>query len=112
MLLAFGYDCSITAPDDKALRAAAQAGQTAIRPNNGTSYTIGPSCSTLYATTGSAPDYFYGVSGAKYSYTIELRDTGRYGFTLPASQIRDTVGETWNGVLSMLAVACCRTPTG
>ena len=105
MLLAFGYDCSITAPDDKALRAAAQAGQTAIRPKSGTSYTIGPSCQTLYATTGSAPDYLYAVSGAKLSYTIELRDTGRYGFVLPASQIKETVQETWDGVLSMLDVA-------
>jgi hypothetical protein len=36
-----------------------------------------------------------------YSYLLELRDTGDYGFELPASQIVDTAVETWNGIKAM-----------
>ncbi|KAI1257137.1 hypothetical protein MGN70_000176 [Eutypa lata] len=102
ILWPYGYDCTILAPDDDDLRAAASVAQAAVQGVSGTRYTVGPSCSTLYPTTGSAPDYVYAVSGADYSYTMELRDTGRYGFTLPANQIQPTVTETWQGVLAAL----------
>lgn len=39
----------------------------------------------------------------KYSFTPELRDTGRYGFVLPANQIRPTAVETWAGFRYLLA---------
>ena len=35
---------------------------------------------------GGSDDYAYDF-GAKMSYTIELRDNGRYGFILPESQV-------------------------
>lgn len=48
----------------------------------------------LYTTTGTASDWFYGDDATSTNggykaagYTIELRDTGRYGFQLPADQI-------------------------
>ncbi|RYP51654.1 hypothetical protein DL768_003052 [Monosporascus sp. mg162] len=102
ILWPYGYDCNLVVPDDRALNALASAGQSAIQGVSGTSYTVGNSCRHLYATTGSGPDYVYGVGGAAYSYTIELRDKGNYGFTLPASQIQPTVRETWAGVVAML----------
>ena len=46
----------------------------------------------LYLTTGSASDWFYSDDANmnnKYraaGYTIELRDTGTYGFVLPPDQ--------------------------
>jgi hypothetical protein len=30
-----------------------------------------------------------------------LRDTGEFGFELPASQIMETAVETWNGIKAM-----------
>lgn len=36
---------------------------------------------------GTSDDWFKGVPRAKYSYTVELRDKGKYGFVLPASEI-------------------------
>jgi hypothetical protein len=33
---------------------------------------------------GGADDYAKGGAGIKYSYTVELRDSGRHGFVLPA----------------------------
>jgi len=39
-----------------------------------------------------------GGPNIKYSHCIELRDTGRYGFILPASQIIPTAEEMWEAV--------------
>lgn len=40
-----------------------------------------------YAAAGATDDWCKGVAGVKYSFTVELRDTGNYGFLLPANQI-------------------------
>lgn len=53
-------------------------------------YTVGPSGSTLYPAAGGSDDWARGALNIKYAYTVELRDTGRYGFVLPASQIQPT----------------------
>lgn len=37
--------------------------------------------------SGASDDWAKAVPKAKFAYTIELRDRGRYGFTVPASQI-------------------------
>lgn len=100
--LAYGYDCSASAENNAALQSLATAARTAIAGVSGTSYTIGRSCSTLYATTGSSVDYVDATGNATYSYTYELRDRGTYGFVLPANQITPTAVETWAGVLVML----------
>jgi len=60
-------------------------------------YTSQPSWA-LYPTTGSAQDWYYGGAKIPLSYTIELRDTGRYGFQLPANQIIPTAEENWAAV--------------
>ena len=36
---------------------------------------------------GASDDWAKGVAGIKYVYTIELADTGKYGFVLPPSYI-------------------------
>ncbi|KAL1865043.1 hypothetical protein Daus18300_007390 [Diaporthe australafricana] len=102
ILWAYGYNCAATAENNAALQSLATAARTAIAGVSGTSYTIGKSCSTLYATTGSSVDYIDATGNATYSYTYELRDTGTYGFVLPANQIQPTAVETWAGVLVML----------
>ena len=48
--------------------------------------------------SGGSDDWSKAVLGIKYSYTIELRDQGRYGFLLPEDQIIPTGEETWAGV--------------
>lgn len=42
---------------------------------------------------GGSDDWAYDL-GIKYAYTFELRDTGRYGFLLPESEIKPTCEET------------------
>uniref|UniRef100_A0ACB8FAW7 Carboxypeptidase B n=1 Tax=Sphaerodactylus townsendi TaxID=933632 RepID=A0ACB8FAW7_9SAUR len=60
---------------------------------HGTKYTYGPGASTIYPAAGGSDDWAYD-QGIKYSFTFELRDTGRYGFALPESQIKPTCEET------------------
>jgi len=64
----------------------------------GTEYEVGAPSHILYSNSGSSRDYAKGVPGIKYSYTIELRDTGDFGFLLPPQQILNTCEETWEGV--------------
>lgn len=66
----------------------------ALQKVSGTKYTVGPSGSELYPAAGASDDWAKGVMKIKYSYTVELRDTGRFGFTLPASYIKSTGEET------------------
>lgn len=47
----------------------------------------------LDPAAGGSDDWAYDL-GIKYAYTFELRDTGRYGFLLPESQIKPTCEET------------------
>ncbi|KAF2005168.1 hypothetical protein P154DRAFT_353920 [Amniculicola lignicola CBS 123094] len=105
ILWPYGYDCNLRTPNDADHRRLATNAAAAIRAVYGTTYTIGPACATLYATTGDSTDYTDVPGNSTYSYTYEVRDTGRYGFTLPANQIQPTVRETWEGVVSMLKAA-------
>ncbi|XP_065700923.1 carboxypeptidase B [Patagioenas fasciata] len=58
-----------------------------------TQYEYGPGATTIYPASGGSDDWAYDA-GIKYSFTFELRDTGRYGFLLPESQIKPTSEET------------------
>ena len=51
--------------------------------------------------SGGSKDYTYGALKIKYSFALELRDKGRYGFLLPANQIVPTAMETFQGIKAM-----------
>jgi len=50
-------------------------------------------------SSGGSPDWFYGPGKFSLAYTIELRDTGTYGFQLPADQIIPTGQESYSGFI-------------
>jgi len=77
----------------------AQNAVAALTAVHGKSYEIGSSTNTIYLASGGSDDYAKGTAGVKYSYTIELRDTGLYGFQLPASQIIPSGEETFEALL-------------
>lgn len=56
----------------------------------------------LYLSAGTAQDWFYAETGG-LAYTIELRDTGDFGFVLPPSLILPTATENWAGFLHLAA---------
>lgn len=49
----------------------------------------------LALAAGGSDDWALGVGGAEYSYTIELRDKGQFGFDLPPEQIIPTGEENY-----------------
>ena len=62
----------------------------ALHAVHGSEYVTGCLACVLYVASGTAVDWAYGGADIKYSYTIELRDTGEYGFVLPPDQIIPT----------------------
>jgi len=51
----------------------------------------------LYPAAGASDDWYKGSLGSRFSFTTELRDTGRYGFILPPAQIIPSGEEMWAG---------------
>ena len=53
-------------------------------------------------SSGSSADYTYAVADIKFSYGVELRDTGDFGFVLPPDQIIPTSEESFEGLKVIL----------
>ena len=51
--------------------------------------------------SGGSDDWAKGIAGVKYSYTIELRDSGHHGFLLPASAIEPTGKEIYQSLRTL-----------
>lgn len=98
----YGYSCTAVATNSNTLNTLASGVAAAIKAVYGTTYKSGPICKTIYQATGTSVDYVNDVSKSKYTFTIELRDTGTNGFVLPASQILPTGVETWAGFRYLL----------
>ncbi|XP_019604411.1 carboxypeptidase B [Rhinolophus sinicus] len=91
MLYPYSYDYKVT-ENNVELNALAKATVKELATLHGTKYTYGPGATTIYPAAGGSDDWAYD-QGIKYAFTFELRDKGRYGFTLPESQIRPTCEE-------------------
>ena len=93
----YGYSCTAVAANNARLQSLAGGAASAIRAVYGTPFKYGPICTTIYPATGTRVDYVNDVSKAKYTFTSELRDTGNYGFVLPAAQIAPSGVEAFAG---------------
>ncbi|XP_004677102.1 PREDICTED: carboxypeptidase A1 [Condylura cristata] len=100
LLYPYGYT-KTPCRDQQELDQLAAAAVKALASLYGTKYTYGSTYTTIYQASGNTVDWTYD-QGIKYSYTFELRDTGRYGFLLPASQIIPTAQETWLALLTIM----------
>ncbi|KAL2917902.1 hypothetical protein HK105_202315 [Polyrhizophydium stewartii] len=97
----WGYTCTnIPTADYNDLNSGGSKAVAALKAVNGVSFTNGPICSTIYQASGSTVDWTY-TNGIKYSYAVELRDRGNYGFTLPASQIVPSGDEVVAAVVAL-----------
>lgn len=99
---AYGYTCDKVPENNDELQTLAGTFVDALQSVHNTPYEYGPICSTIYQTPGSSVDYAQDVIGADYVFTAELRDTGNYGFILPAEQIVPSGEETWEGVKALI----------
>ncbi|NWI10949.1 CBPA1 Carboxypeptidase, partial [Crypturellus soui] len=100
LMYPYGYKTE-PAPDHDELDALAAKAVQDLAAVHGTRYTYGSIIDTIYQAAGTTVDWAYD-HGVKYSYTFELRDTGRYGFLLPASHIVPTATETWPALLDIM----------
>ena len=94
ILLPWGFTTE-NAPGYDKLMNMANKGNEALYAVHQTSYEAGCIPCLLYVASGGSMDWALGEAGIPYSYGMELRDTGRYGFILPADQIIPTAEETW-----------------
>ncbi|KAJ8043775.1 Mast cell carboxypeptidase A [Holothuria leucospilota] len=102
LLYPWAYSANVGYPPDYTDHSeAAAVGVSAIKSVYGTIYTHGPVAKLLYSASGNSIDWGYANLGAKYSYAVELRDTGEYGFLLPEDQIEPTGVETFELVRSL-----------
>jgi len=96
ILYPWGYD-RVDARDSAELHRMGTVGARAM----GRHFKVGSAAKVIYEAAGTSFDWAKGGAGIKYSYTIELPDTGRYGFFLPASWINRTAREAARAVKAM-----------
>jgi len=90
----WGYTTDL--PKDYTIQNTLSASATdALSAVSGTQYQYGPIATTIYPASGSSADWTYAQANVLYSYGVELRDEGQYGFLLPASQIVPSGQETY-----------------
>jgi len=93
VLRPYGWGTSAP-PNEAAAKAVGDAISANIRAYSGYAYTS-QRAYQLYLASGIASDWYNSKGGAPLAYTIELRDTGQYGFQLPPAQIIPTGNENW-----------------
>ncbi|XP_076679450.1 carboxypeptidase B isoform X2 [Andrena cerasifolii] len=100
ILYPWGYDKRVP-PDYADLERVGREMSEAMRKEGGanSAYKVGNSATTLYAASGGSDDWAKAMLKMKYTYTIELRDTGKHGFVLPSRYIIPTSKEALAAVL-------------
>jgi len=94
ILLPWGWTYDEPANIDDLYRVA-EAGNAALYAVHQKTYDVGCIPCMLYVASGGSLDWTLGQLGIPYSYGMELRDTGMYGFLLPPDQIIPTGEEAW-----------------
>jgi murein tripeptide amidase MpaA len=96
----WGYTSDLP-PDYELQNAGSEIAVNALEAVYGTKYDYGPIATTIYPASGSSCDYTYGACNVTFSYGVELRDTGKYGFLLPEDQILPSGIETFAAVTAL-----------
>ena len=73
--------------------------RNAIAGATGAAYVAGPVSTTLYLASGGSVDWMYGAQDM-LAWTIEVRDTGTYGFVIPPSEVLPCARENWAALLA------------
>lgn len=94
LMYPFASSCATPVPDEEDLLEAALGAVKEVRsPGNPTLpgtpavYSSGRVCELLVGNWGNSIDWAYAHAGVKWSFALELRDTGSHGYRLPASRI-------------------------
>ncbi|CAO1308920.1 unnamed protein product [Diamesa serratosioi] len=87
------------------LQAVGEAAAERLFQKHKTPYEVGNSFEVLYQTSGASPDHVLGKYKVPFAYTIEMRDTGRFGFFLPADQIISNAEEVFDSFVGLVQKA-------
>ncbi|XP_047720852.1 carboxypeptidase B2 [Prionailurus viverrinus] len=96
----YSYNRSKTKDHEELSLVASEAVRAIENTNRNTRYTHGSGSESLYLAPGGSDDWIYDL-GIKYSFTIELRDKGKYGFLLPERYIKPTCTEALAAVFKI-----------
>ncbi|XP_062551927.1 zinc carboxypeptidase-like [Armigeres subalbatus] len=83
----------------------AEAAAIALSERYGTLYKFGNTADVLYIASGSSRDWALGFHDVPIAASYEFRDTGNYGFLLPAEQIIPNSEEVLDSLVAFLAKA-------
>ncbi|KAF9154754.1 hypothetical protein BG015_012079 [Linnemannia schmuckeri] len=97
----WGYSATPPPNYNSFLKPLVQGAANALASVNGVRFTTGDIYNTIYPASGNSADYAYSI-GVRAPLAVELRDTGRYGFQLPAAQIIPSGKEYWAAFAYML----------
>ncbi|KAG0237769.1 hypothetical protein B0O80DRAFT_434388 [Mortierella sp. GBAus27b] len=97
----FGGDCKEIPNDNEDIQEAGLIAARALKNVHGTNFAVGSVCNIIYQASGGSLDWTYAKGGVKYSYAVELRDTGKHGFMLPKELILPSGQETLAGVVAL-----------
>jgi len=97
ILYPWGFTSALPS-DEKELRSISVAANEAMKKSGSRGYTIGTSTNVLYAAAGGSDDWAKGVAKIEKSFTIELPGGGSYGFDIPASKIKVTAEQVFEGL--------------
>lgn len=105
VLLPYGYSCTSLADNHEYQMELAGGVAAAIESINGLEFVYGPTCSTIYQTSGSSMDWAYDIANAELAWAFELRPTSQAqgGFILPPENIIPSGEEQWAGMKYLLA---------
>ncbi|XP_068211936.1 carboxypeptidase B-like isoform X1 [Palaemon carinicauda] len=97
----WGYSTQVTHPQTATMNQAGKVMARKIKRQTGAVYRVGNSAVSYYPAAGASDDWTSHEMKVTYVYTIELRDTGSYGFIIPANQILPTVKDAWTAAKYM-----------
>lgn len=106
----YPFGISITSPVDEKLQRYAKIGVENLRKANKRDsdddslpvWKFGRAIDVMYNAGGISIDWAHKDVGIDLVYTLEMRDSGLYGFLLPDDQIEPAFREVWSGLSAVL----------
>ncbi|KAG7173138.1 carboxypeptidase B-like [Homarus americanus] len=102
LLYPWGWSKTVQAPGRDELIATGKVFTFAARKATDVKYNVINSAGDFYFASGATDDWALGMLKTKYAYTLELRDKGTWGFSLPSDNIADCSEEVWQGLNAMV----------
>lgn len=105
ILLPYGYSCTAVVDTLERQMDLASGVAAAIKSVNGLDFVYGPTCQTIYQTSGGSMDWVYDIAEAEISWAFELRPASQSqgGFVIPPENILLSGEENWAGMLNLFS---------